>query len=346
MNGKVLKLHKWWTSHFGPMMAFIYLLLAICPSPPSLPEFLETLAIFTIASLGIGTFGQLLNDLTDVSQDVRTGTQNLVARQGWFTRLLLFAAALVVAIVPWWWLPTTPAIAALLVCEFVLFALYSLPPFRLKSRGILGPVTDALYGYVVPNAVAILLFAQLGGGFPVWLLAIVATWAFFFGLERIIHHQLIDASRDETDGVGTFVTRRGWAAAFDILRRIILPLGIISFVFLLAGLVWVAPLVPVFFGIYLVTTLTHWSHGSLAGTASIRRLPPIEQTHLATDLAVAGFVWRWLPLVTLLNLVLSRSEYFLLVPLHLLMFPATLSWLWRGSLPAFFRMMGAKSKSQ
>jgi len=326
------------------MTAFIYLVVAISPSPPSLLEFLQTLGIFTLASLGIGTFGQLLNDLTDVVQDVRTGAQNLVARKGLVARWLLFGMVVSIATLPWICLPTTTSILVLLAVEFLLFGLYSIPPFRLKNRGILGPVADALYGYVVPNVVAMLVFAKLGGGMPLWLVVVIAVWAFFFGLERIINHQLVDASRDHADGVNTFVVVRGWASAFGILHRIIVPLAIISCVLLLVGVGWYAPLVPLLFIIHVVICFTMWVHGSLASTLRIDRLTAIDQVSIITDLTISGFVWRWLPIISLLTLASTRFEYLWLVPMHLVLFPEPLLWLWREFLPAFPRILRGKSK--
>lgn len=338
---KLLKIHKWWTSHYGTMMAFVYLVVAISPSPSSHGTFLKTLGIFTLASLGIGTFGQLLNDLTDVSQDVRSGAQNLVARKGPLGRAALFAAALVVGILPWWWLPTTPLILALVAAEYVLFALYSLPPFRLKNRGILGPIADALYGYVVPNTVAVLLFARLGGGVPPWLVAVIATWAFFFGLDQIIQHQFLDESRDQLDGMKTFVVSAGWRSAFNTLLWVILPLEVLAFLALITCMGIVAPATAVASVAYLAAVLGDWSHRSLWNTKRIDRLPPIDRVHVLANLTMAGFVWRWLPLVSLIVLVAMRPSYLPLVVPHLILFPEPLMWTWHEGLPGFRRLLQA-----
>lgn len=335
---KLLKIHKWWTSHYGTMMAFVYLVVAISPSPPSLGTFLKTLGIFTLASLGIGTFGQLLNDLTDVSQDVRSGAQNLLARHGPLARAALFAAALLVGILPWWWLPTTPAILALVAAEYVLFALYSLPPFRLKNRGLLGAVADSLYGYVVPNTVAVLLFARLGGGVPPWLVAVIAVWAFFFGLDKIIEHQFVDESRDQLDGMKTFVVSAGWRSAFDTLLWVILPLEVLAFLALLASVGFLAPAIAVAYVVYIMVVLGAWSRSSLWNTPRIDRLPPIDRVFVLSQLAIARFVWNWLPLVALLVLVAARPSYLPLVVPHLMLFPEPLVWLRHEGIPEARRM--------
>ena len=338
---KLFKIHKWWTSHYGTMMAFVYLVVAISPSPPSLGTFLRTLGIFSLASLGIATFGQLLNDLTDVSQDVRSGTQNLMAHKGPLGRAILFATALIVGILPWWWLPVTPLILALVAAEYLLFVLYSLPPFRLKNRGIFGPVADALYGYVVPNTVAVLLFARIGGGVPPWLVAVIATWAFFFGLDQIIQHQFLDESRDQLDGIKTFVVSAGWRSAFDTLLWVILPLEVLAFLALIACMGIVAPATAVASVVYLAAVLSDWRHRSLWNTTRIDRLPPIHRVHVLSNLAMAGFVWRWLPLVSLIVLVANRPSYLPLVVPHLILFPEPLIWAWHEGMAGIRRFSQA-----
>ena len=341
-GGKLLKIHKWWASHYGTMMAFVYVVTSLSPTPPSLATFLTTLGIFTVASVGIGSFGQLLNDLADIPQDLRSGSHNLVATKSVFARVAIFAAALAIGIVPWVWLPTTPAIRALIAAEYVLFAAYSLPPIRLKTRGILGAVADALYGYVVPNAVAVLLFARLANvEVPAWLLGPLVAWCFFFGLERILHHQLVDESRDSCDGITTFVVRRGWRQAFDDVLRIALPLAAASFVVLLVCLGIVAPLIPAFFVGYLVVALRHWAHTSVGGATRLERLPPVTRHYLVAELAIARFTWRWLPLLGLATLVAHRPAYLPVAVLHFLLFPEPVVWLWRTGVPEAQRLFRA-----
>lgn len=337
---KILKIHKWWSSHYGMMMAFVALVVAIGPSPPPIGTLLATLGLFTLASLGIGSFGQLLNDLADVEQDLRSGAQNLVARRGPLVRAAIFTAALAVGIIPWWWLPTTPAIAALVAAEYVLFALYSLPPIRLKDRGLLGPVADALYGYVVPNAVAVLLFAGLVGGVPGWFVAVLVAWTFLYGLEQILYHQFCDESRDRRDGIRTFVVVRGWDGAFKFLHRVVVPLEALAFVALLVGVGRFAPLIPAAFAVSVAVLFVTWSRRSLANTARLDRLPAIDGVNLVAWMAIARFVQTWLPFLAMLTLVTTHPQYLALLVPQLVLFPAPILWLrWIG-LPAARRLLG------
>lgn len=340
ISRKVLKLHKWWASHFGTMLAFIYVVVAASPAPPTLRTMLWTLGVFTLASLGIGTFGQLLNDLADVQQDVRSRTHNLVASRGPLARALLFATALGVGIVPWLWLPTTPAIIALVTGEYLLFVAYSLPPMRLKHRGILGPVADALYGYVIPNAVAVLVFAKQGGvAVPTWAIVALVVWCLLFGVERIVSHQLIDEPRDRIDGISTFVVAQGWRRAFDVMLRIVVPLETIAFIVMIILLGLVAPLIPFCFVVYLVAALRAWSYRGHWNTWRLDRLPPIDRHHLVAEVVIARFTWRWLPVAALATLLIRQPGLLPLGLLHIALFPEPLVWLWRAGIPEARRLL-------
>ena len=329
-KGKILKIHKWWASHYGTMMAFIYFVIALSPSPPPFLTFLWTFALFTVASLGIGSFGQLLNDLPDISQDVRSGSQNLLAGKSIPSRFALFGVALIVGILPWWWLPVTPVILALLACEYLLFAAYSLPPLRLKGRGMLGAAADALYAYVIPNTVAVLVFARMAQTeLPLWFLVPLVCWCFFFGLERIIQHQFIDELRDEREGIATFVITLGWTRAFHVLHRVLLPLEVASLAVLIAVLGSFSIWIPVFFCVYLCLAVRDYARRSIAGGVRLVCQSSVNVCYLAADVIVARFVWRWLPLLGLAALLVHQPQYLALIPIHLLLFPEPLTWFWR-----------------
>ena len=327
-----LKLDRWWTTHFGTMMASVYLVLAISPTPPPLQVLLGTLALFTVATLGIGTFGHLLNDLTDVEQDARTGARNLFATRSTASRVLLTVATLIVGILPWWWLPTTPAVAALVAAEYALFVLYSVPPFRFKERGLPGLVADALYAYMVTNAFAILLFANLAKAtIPTWMLMAVLVWCFLFGLQRIMYHELLDAAGDIRSGARTFVVRHGWQRSFEVDLYYLVPTMTAAFLLMIGVWATISPIVPLAYFTY--ASLTVWSYCSLRGVPPVNRLSPVDRYHLASDRLNAMFVWRWLGLFALATLVLKCPRYLPLVPLHLALFSQPVVWVWWQGIP-------------
>ena len=334
----LLKIDRWWTTHFGTMMASVYLVLAISPTPPPLQVLLPTLTLFTIATLGIGTFGHLLNDLTDIDQDARRGARNLFATRSTKSRVLLTVATLIVGILPWWWLPTTWAVAALVAAEYALFVLYSVPPVRLKERGFPGLVADALYAYVVPNAFAMLLFANLAKAtIPAWMLVAILAWCFLFGLERIMYHELLDAAGDVRSGARTFVVRRGWKRSFEVDLYCLVPAMTAAFLLMLAAWATISPIVPVSYVVYAV--LTVWSYCDLRSVPPVGRLSLVDRYHLIADRLTATFVWRWLGLFALATLVVKCPRYLPLVPLHLTLFSQPVVWAWWQGIPEAARLL-------
>lgn len=326
ISRKVLKIHKWWSSHFVVMMGAIYFVLAVGPTAPPVGSFLLNLSVFTLASIGIASFGQLLNDATDVRQDVRSGAHNLVATWGMARRAAVFLAVLVVGIVPWFWLPTTPLIAALVAVEFALFIAYSVPPMRLKGRGLAGTVADALYGYVVPTTVAALLCAELAGGEPpaLFLSALVA-WALLFGLGGIIDHQLLDESRDRHDGIRTLVVAWGWAPSFRFALRLAAVAAFAAMVWLIVVESLSYPLIGAGFLAYVAWTYVTWRHRSLWHTAWIGSLPGVDRYHLAYTVILGDFMRLWHPLLTLAALIAHAPAFLPMGVIHLIVFPSGLS---------------------
>jgi hypothetical protein len=325
ISRKVLKIHKWWSSHFVVMMGVVYYVLAIAPAPPPVSSFLLTLALFTLASIGIASFGQLLNDATDVRQDVRSGTHNLVASRGRARTAFTFLAVLVVGIVPWFWLPTTPLIAALIAAEFALFIAYSVPPVRLKGRGLVGTVADALYGYVVPTAVAALLCVELSGGEPpIPFLAALVAWASLFGLIGIIHHQMLDEPRDRQDGIRTLVVAWGWSPSFRFALRLATAAGFAAMVGLIGVESMSHPLIGAAFLAYLVWTLGAWRRRGLWHTAWMGKLPRVDRYHLMYTAILGDFMRLWHPLLTLVALMAHAPAYLPVGVLHLIVFPSGL----------------------
>lgn len=261
---RYLKIHRWWDSQLQLMLVLVYYSLTLAKPIPSVGKVLLTLVLFLLASIGIAGFGHLLNDLMDLKQDERSGASNLVARRKPIQIALRFGFVLLASWLPWCWLPHSRSIWALLALEYGLFVAYSMPPIRLKERGILGPSADALYGYTVPQTVSLLVFARLGHVIvPLWFYALLGAWTFVMGLRHMLLHQLDDVANDEVTGTKTFVTLRGWRAAFTLMDRTLFPLEAGGFLLFLLALGFHLPLVPVGFLVYSIWVIVKQRNGGI-----------------------------------------------------------------------------------
>jgi hypothetical protein len=212
--------------------------------------------------------------------------------------------------------------------------MYSVPPLRLKARGIWGVIADSLYAYVITNAISILVFTKLSGASIPWLVLVAASWMFIFGLGHIIQHQLIDAERDYADGINTFVISKGWNTSLRLLKKVILPLDYLSCSAFLLVVASRAPIIPLIFVLNLCTAVAWWQHQTCTSLIDMLRLDSINTIHLYSNQIIAGFAWNWLPALSVITLITYHPSYLPILPFHFILFPQPIHILTRQGLPA------------
>lgn len=207
------------------------------------------LAQLVIAIAAGAVWVSLLNDLTDRGQDRAASKANrLEGKAPAFIALALALPALVGAGFAIAW-RDDPALVTVFGTTWLVFASYSLPPVRLKERGLAGVLADATGAHLLPAMIALLL-AYRANALPPdpRLLGAVALWSGGFGLRGILWHQLMDRASDARAGVATFVVRRGPKAAVRLARWVALPIelcGLAALLFLLG-----APLIALMLALY------------------------------------------------------------------------------------------------
>lgn len=321
------------------MLSGVYCVLTLSPITPSARQTIGTLLLFFIASIGIGGFGHLVNDLFDVDQDLASGADSLIANRQTFKVVRKFLIVILLAWLPWLWLPSNPLILSLLILEFVLFLCYSMPPIRLKDRGALGLIADSLYSYTISNAVALLVFAKLAQfQMPIWFTGLWVAWSFTVGLRQILGHQIEDLSRDQLAGIRTFVSIHGWKQSFAILERLLLPIETSFFVTILIFISRNSPaIIP---GFLLFTVLVLWKQ-HLTGIRPVFDLlqsPSTERLFFINNTLLHRFYTQCMPLLAIVPLILKNPQYFTLAVMHYALFQNSLKWFIMYELPEFRRL--------
>lgn len=310
---KRLRLSNPWNYKAPVLMSVTYLAMSWLGF--QLLEALQTFAWSLCAILGIAGFGYLSNDLGDRAADQKAGKANLVAKLSPIHIMVLLALFLALALLPWiLYFPMNAFTVALLGAEFLLFVLYVLPPFRLKERGLLGVVTDALYAHALPAILALATLTLLAGK-PLregtLLFLGLGLWQVFLGMRNILLHQLKDAENDRKAGLHTWVTRRGEASVVAGLGKIIVPLELLAWLLLLGILVPLTWLPLVAWPVYLA-----WQFPRQKECLDLR-----------------GWLYRYLddfyipyfPLVALLGLCIQDWRMMALALAHILLFKNAIS---------------------
>jgi hypothetical protein len=118
----------------------------------------------------------------------------------------------------------------LYLANWLAFSLYSLPPFRLKIRGLLGVLADASGAHLLPTLlVTSLVYRRRDLPIdPLWFIS-VAVWSLSYGLRGILWHQLSDLHNDEKAGLRTFVLRHKLSHLHRLGNFIVFPAELTAF---------------------------------------------------------------------------------------------------------------------
>lgn len=220
---RAVRASEWWEYKIAPVLAAFYGTLLIAGLPVSASWRAALMLVVAIAAEA--AFVSVLNDVTDREVDRAAGK---TLRHP--SPLMLVLSVAIGAGVGWLWRHDARLVMAY-AAGWLAFALYSLPPFRLKTRGIAGVICDAAGAHLFPALTAVLLASHAVN--RAWLAA-VAVWAFSSGVRGILWHQLRDAEADRRAGVRTFVMRHGVAFAERAGSFVVFPLQLVA----LAAMLW------------------------------------------------------------------------------------------------------------
>lgn len=229
---RIVRANEWWGSKV-PMLLGLYFFLS--------PFYDGKLTFWDVAlgalillwwMVSAAAFGYLINNIFDLEQDLKAGktnlTQGLSIAHKWILSLLLGLASFL----PWMVGYRQQYMIMLCAVHLCLFLLYSIPPVRLKERGYIGVVTDALYAFVIP-VVIVSHFAIQDYDHPTVFELPVIVWSFLAGLRSILLHHIKDRKADSISHMGNVINKYGISTNALLINAILLPFEILAFVFLL-----------------------------------------------------------------------------------------------------------------
>lgn len=290
---RLARIHDWYRSKLPFAVATALLLV------PTMD--LAAIAAMTATIAAWAAFGFGINEIADCPSDLRAGKGNrseglTPACQGLFLAST-GGAALGLSLL-WtvdFWGP------ALVFAGLGLAAAYSLPPLRLKERGLLGVIAGASAQWTFP--VLAIASAAPAGGLSRDALAFACT-GLFLGVRWMNIHQLADDLWDRVAGVRTFANLGGPVAGLTI------GAFAAELAFLAATLVLAWP-----HSAYAAAALAFW----LVSGALLPRKLPLRQRLLGYhDAPLAGYYFLALPM----TLVITAVPAVRVLPLAVWLWPA------------------------
>jgi 4-hydroxybenzoate polyprenyltransferase len=257
---RIVRAGNWWASKLPPLIG-LALALAVLFELTFGRTVEVILAVILITGGSVGAYGHLLNDLFDLEADRRAGRRNRLSGVAPPIRVSLVVAFLGLTFAPALVVNYGVLVLALLVVECSLPAIYSVPPLRLKDRGVWGVLADAGGAHVVPALIVTAAAAGSRIGEHPVAVAGVVVWSLAVGLEGILWHQLRDRHDDRAAGARTLAVRRDPEQIRRALLLVLHPLKSVAVVVLVLALQPRAPILAVALAAYLVLDVVKWALG-------------------------------------------------------------------------------------
>lgn len=321
----LLRTQDWWMGKAIPYLAIATLSIVKYQPSVTTSSLLIQLAVFLVVVFCIASFGFLLNDYCDQSQDLLSGRSTPVAGVDRRLVIALMVLLLGTSLVLLFQLPGGLLASYIVIAEYLLFLLYSVKPVRLKERGFLGPLADSLYGHVFPSVTSWIVVASptdyLEFNFLLPLL-FLTFWQLPLGLRHILSHQLECYDSDSRAGEQSFVAVRGRESAGLIVFRYLVPIEAVGLsLFLLSALPysWAALL-----GVCLLAIRRCMPQISLAPASKQHEITIFAKPKRSLAWKVLSkFFHGWFSMLTVVGIIImdwSRWPlllgYFLLSPLN------------------------------
>lgn len=202
----VIRSHEWWAYKLPPLLAIGYATTLMTDTP------LYKVAlwlIFLLCSLIIGAiYVSVINDITDLEEDIASGKSNRIQQVPKQYRWIIPAFCILLGIVFGYFLYPDVLSCFLYSLSWIVFSLYSIKPFRLKNRGILGVIADGCGSHLFPSLLMVSCMSYVTNQQIdyIWFTA-VGIWALAYGLRGILWHQFSDRENDIKVNLNTYASR-------------------------------------------------------------------------------------------------------------------------------------------
>ncbi|RNL52537.1 UbiA family prenyltransferase [Pedobacter jejuensis] len=225
---KTIRSQEWWTYKIPPLLAIGYATSTFS----SVPLFHNSLQLILILiSLVVGAiYVSVINDITDLEEDIASGKSNRIQHIKPKFRWLIPASCVLIGILFEYFFYPDLLSCSLYLCSWIVFSLYSIKPFRFKNRGILGLLADACGSHVFTSLLMVSSVSYITKQEINWIwFSSVGVWALCYGLRGILWHQFADRDNDIKVNLNTYASKVE-PASFILKSRVIFIFEIIALI--------------------------------------------------------------------------------------------------------------------
>ncbi len=310
---RTIRTNDWWDGKLSPLMAVGYATILLSDAT-LISNFFYLLLLILAIVIG-AVYVSIINDITDIDEDISAGKINRMLQFKPVQRSLLIACCLTAGSFAGYLLYPDRLSLLCYAMPWLSFSLYSIPPVRLKNRGFWGVLADAAGSHLFPCSFIILAMSyHLHHQVDLVWLGSVATWSLVWGFRGILWHQFYDRDRDLEAGVNTYASQLS-PEAFRIHEIILMA---IEFLAILLILVIIAqPVTYMFMLVYLVYTL---ARSRLLGVDFV--FITIRQ-NTRYQIFMNDYYCFFLPASLILSVITQQSYAWLVLILQIILFIST-----------------------
>ncbi|GAB3930909.1 UbiA family prenyltransferase [Mucilaginibacter myungsuensis] len=308
---KFTRHNEWYEPKLIPLLGVGYLVIYLNGYPLEVTAFRLLFLIFSIMVGAI--FVSVINDVCDIEQDVAAGKSNRMEKLSRGQIAMLLIGIIGLGFCCGYYLYPDKLSMLFYAMSWIIFTLYSVPPFRFKERGILGVFCDASGAHLFPTLLIISNLTFIAGDrLDLQWTAVAAGWAFFYGLRGILWHQFYDRDNDIVAKFSTFATGIE-PANFKLAERGIFLIELLCFSYL------VHTIINVWFIIAIVLYLL-----LMIIKKRVKGIDPviiITQKDRPFSILMHDFYLVFFPLTLLWSISLSTTYGWILLAIHVVIFP-------------------------
>lgn len=311
---KATRYREWWEYKMVPLMSICYATTLQFDIPLSK---IGLWLLFLLGSLIVGAvYVSIINDITDIDEDLASGKSNRMAslspKVRWLVPIICISAGLAFL----WFFSDDHLSAFLYFMAWVSFSLYSIPPFRLKTRGGWGVLGDACGSHFFTSLLMVAATSHFLSQPINWLwFSAVGVWALTYGFRGILWHQFHDRDNDLKVGLNTFAAHIE-PSSFRVKEKILLAIELTAFIVMLYCIN--QPMTLVFLLLYFVLITMRYKRN---GIKIIIILSPAGKPF---QIFMGQYYQLFWPLSLLVAATLLHSSAWIIFAAHILLFPMNL----------------------
>ena len=306
----IVRASDWWDFKLSPIFAVVYATAFMLQIP--IASLWSLLVLILVALVPGAAYVSVINDLTDIEDDLKSGKKNRLVGKSRTFLVFIFALCILPGLgVAFYW-RSDALLLSLYLAAWAAFSLYSIPPARLKSRGVLGLLADASGAHLFPTLlVIVLVYRWRQHPIDLFWLGPVAVWSLSYGLRGNLWHQLDDLRNDEQVGIRTFARSHKITWLHGLGNFIIFPVELAAFALMLWRVR--SHLAVAFVCLYALLELSRkglWKMNLVVVVPSDRY-----------SIVMLEYYEVFFPLAVLLSSSIQHPRDTLIVAAHLLLFP-------------------------